>query len=86
MIACILTQVIEGLSVLQHSTIPLRECQKLIKLAVHNVCRYVMSSEGCLELSPFHHMVNWMHCEKVVPPCPRGSAKLLSGEPDLSHI
>jgi hypothetical protein len=86
MISCILTQVIEGLSVLQHSTIPLRECQKLIKLAVHNACRYVMPSECCLELSPFHHVVNWLHSEEVVPPSPRGSAKLLGAEPDLSHI
>jgi hypothetical protein len=86
MIACILTQVIEGLSILQHITIPLRECQKLIKLVVHNACRYVMPSEGFLELSPFQHVVNWLHSEEVVPPCPRGSAKLLGGELDLSHI
>jgi hypothetical protein len=45
-----------------------------------------MPSEGCLELSPFHHVVNWLHSEEVVPPCPRGSAKLLGGEPNLSHI
>jgi hypothetical protein len=86
MIACILTQVVEGLSVLQHSTVPLSECQKLIKFAVHNACRYVMSYECCLELSPFHHVVNWLHSEEVIPPGPRGSAKLLGGEPDLSHI
>jgi hypothetical protein len=86
MIACILTHVIEGLSVPQHSTIPLSKCQKLIKLAVHNACRNVMPSECCLELSPFHHVVNWLHSEEVIPPCPRGSAKLLGGEPDLSHI
>jgi hypothetical protein len=86
MIPCILTHVIEGLSILQHNTIPLSKCQKLIKLAVHNDCRYVMPSEGFLELSPFHHVVNWLHSEKVIPPSPRGSAKLLGGEPDLSHI
>jgi hypothetical protein len=45
MIACVLTQVIEGLSVLQHSTIPLSKCQKVIELAVHDACQYVMSSE-----------------------------------------
>jgi hypothetical protein len=82
----ILTQVIEDLSILQHSTIPLIECQKLIKLAVHNAYRYVMPSEGCLEQSPFHHMVNWLHSEEVVPPCPRGSVKLVGGESNLSHI
>jgi hypothetical protein len=86
MIACVLTQVIKSLSVLQHCTIPLSECQKLIELAVHDACRYVMSSERCLELSPFHHVVDWLHSEEVVPPCPRGSAKLLGGKPDLSHI
>jgi hypothetical protein len=86
MIPCILTQVIEGLSVLQHSMMPLSKCQKLIKLAVHNACRYVMPAECCLELSPFHHVVNWLHSEKVVPPCSRGSAELLGGEPDFSHI
>jgi hypothetical protein len=31
-------------------------------------------------------VVNWLHSEEVIPPCPRGSAKLLGGEPDLSHI
>jgi hypothetical protein len=86
MIACILTQVVESLSVLQRCSIPLSECQKLIELVVHNACRYVMPSEGCLELSPFHHEVNWLHSKKVVPPCPRGSTKLLGGEPGLSHI
>jgi hypothetical protein len=86
MISDILTQVIEGLSVLQHNAIPLSNCQKLIKLAVHNACRYVMPSEGCLELSPFHHVVNWLYSEEMIPPCSCGSAKLLGGEPDLSHI
>jgi hypothetical protein len=86
MIACVLTQVIESLSVLQHSMIPLSKCQKLIELAVHDACRYVMPSECCLELSPFHHVVNWLHSEEVIPPCPHGSAKLLGGETDLSHI
>jgi hypothetical protein len=86
MIACILTQVIEGLSVLQHSTIPLSKCQKLIKLVVHNACRYVMPSECFLELSPFHHVINWLHSKKVIPQSPRGSAKLLGGEPNLSHM
>jgi hypothetical protein len=86
MISGILTQVIEGLSVLQHSAIYLSKCKKLIKLAVHNACWYVMPFEGCLELSPFHHVINWLHCKEVVPPCPRGSSKLLGCEPDLSHI
>jgi hypothetical protein len=86
MIACVLTQVIEGLSVLQHSMIPLSKCQKLIELAVHDACWYVMSPECGLKFSPFHHMVNWLHSEEVIPPRPRGSAKLLGGEPDLSHI
>jgi hypothetical protein len=86
MISCILAQVIEGLSVLQHSTVPLSKCQKLIKLVVHNACRYMMPSESCLELSPFHHVINWLHGEKVIQLSPHGSTKLLVGEPDLSHI
>jgi hypothetical protein len=85
MIACVLTQVIEGLSVLQHSMIPLSKCQKLIKLAVHDARRYVMSSECCLEFSPFHHVV-WLHSEEVIPPRPHGSAKLLGGKTNLGHI
>jgi hypothetical protein len=35
-VACILTQVIESLGILQHGTTPLSECQKLIELAVHD--------------------------------------------------
>jgi hypothetical protein len=73
MISGILTQVIEGLSVLQHCAISLSKCKKLIKLAVHNSCWYVMPSEGCLELSPFHHVVNcciarkWSHHVRAGP-------------------
>jgi hypothetical protein len=86
MISGILTQVIEGLCVLQHSAISLSKCQKLIKLSVHDACWYMMPSESGLELSPFHHMVNRLHSKEVVPPCLHGSAKLLGGEPDLRHI
>ena len=86
MISGVLAQVIEGLSPLQHCPVPLSECQKLIELAVHNACWYMMPPESCLELSPFHIMVNWLHSKEMVPPCPCGSAKLLGGEPNLSHL
>jgi hypothetical protein len=86
MIACVLTQVIKGLGVLQHCTTSLSECQKFIKLVVHDVCWYVMPSECCLELSPLNHVVNWLHSEEMVPPCPRGPTKLLGGETDLGRI
>jgi hypothetical protein len=86
MVACVLTQVIEGLDILQDCTTPLSTCQKLIKLAVHDACRYVMSTECCLELSPFHHVINRLHSKKVIPPSSRGSAKLLGCETDLGHI
>jgi hypothetical protein len=86
MISCVLTQVIESLGVLQHYTTPLSECQKFIEFAVHDACRYVMSSESYLELSPLNHVVNRLHSEEVIPPCPRGSTKLLGGEADLGHI
>jgi hypothetical protein len=42
MVACVLTQVIESLGILQHGTTSLSECQKLIELAIHDVCWYVM--------------------------------------------
>jgi hypothetical protein len=45
-----------------------------------------MSSECCLEFSPFHHVIIQLHSEKVVPPCPCGSTKLLGGETNLGHI
>jgi hypothetical protein len=45
-----------------------------------------MSSECCLELSPLNHVVNRLHSEEVIPPCPGGSTKLLGGKTDLSHI
>jgi hypothetical protein len=86
MISGILTQVIEGLCLLQHSAIPLSKCQKFIKLSVHDSCWYMMPSESGLELSPFHNVVNWLHSKEVVSPCSRRSVKLLGGEPDLSHI
>jgi hypothetical protein len=65
MISGILTQVIKGLCVLQHSAISLSKCKKLIKLVIHNACWYVMPSESGLELSPFHHVVNWLHSKEV---------------------
>jgi hypothetical protein len=85
-VSSILTQVIEGLSVLQHYPVSLSEGQKLIELAIHNAFWYMMPYESCLEFSPFHHVAIWLHSEKVIPPCSRGSAKLLGGESDLSHI
>jgi hypothetical protein len=86
MIACVLTQIIESLGVLQHCMTSLSECQKVIELAVHDACGYVMSSECCLELFPLNHVVNRLHSEEMVPPCPGGPTKLLCGETDLGHI
>jgi hypothetical protein len=56
MVACILTQVIESLGVLQHGTTLLSECQKLIELAVHDACWYVIPPECCFELSPLNQV------------------------------
>jgi hypothetical protein len=86
MVPSILAQVIKSLSILQHCPVALSECQKLVELTVHNASWDMVSSESCLELSPIHFMVSWLHSKIVVPPCPRGSAKLLGGEPDLCHL
>jgi hypothetical protein len=86
MVACVLTQVIESLGVLQHGTTPLSERQKLVELAVHDACWYVMPSKCRLELSPVNHVVDRLHGEEMVPPCPSGPTKLLSGETDLGRI
>jgi hypothetical protein len=73
MIACVLTQVIKGLGVLQHYTTSLSECQKFIELAVHDAFWYVMPSECCLELSPFNHVSTdcmarkWYHHVRAGP-------------------
>jgi hypothetical protein len=45
-----------------------------------------MPSECYLELSPFNHVVNRLHGEEMVPPCPRGPTKLLGGETNLGRI
>jgi hypothetical protein len=86
MVACILTQVIESLGVLQHGTTSLSECKKLIELAVHDACWYVMPSKYCFELSPLNHVVSRLHSEEMVPPCPSGPTKLLGSETDLGRI
>jgi hypothetical protein len=86
MIPSILAQVIKSLSILQHCPVALSECQKLIELSVHNPGWYVVSPKSCLELSPFHLSVIWLHGKKMVPPSPCGSAKLLGGEPDFSDL
>jgi hypothetical protein len=86
MISSILAHVIKSLSILQHYPVALSECQKLIELSVHNSGWYMVSPESCLELSPFHLSVIWLHSNKMVPPSPCGSAKLLGGEPDLSDL
>jgi hypothetical protein len=71
MVACVLTQVIESLGVLQHCTALLSECQKLIDLAVHDACWYVMPSESCFEFSPLYHVVSgcmkWSHHVRAGP-------------------
>jgi hypothetical protein len=86
MVPSILAQVIKSLTILQHCPVALSECQKLVELSIHDACGYVMSPESCLKLSPIHFMVSRLHSKIVVPPCPRGSAKLLSSEPDLSDF
>jgi hypothetical protein len=73
MIPSILAQVIEGLSILQHCPVALSEYQKLVELSVHNTGWYMVPSESCLELSPFHLSVSWLHSKKMVPPSPCGS-------------
>jgi hypothetical protein len=70
--------------VLQHGTTPLSECQKLVELAVHDVCWYMMPSEGCFELSPLNHMVSRLHGEEMVPPCPSGPTKLWAAKRTLA--
>jgi hypothetical protein len=86
MIPGILAQVIKSLSILQHCPVALSECQKLVELSVHNSGWYMVPPESCLELSPFHLSVIWLHSKKMVPPSPCGSAKLLGGEPDFSDL
>jgi hypothetical protein len=86
MVACVLTQIIESLSVPQHDTTSLIECQKLIELVVHDACWYVMPSECHLELFPLNHVVGRLHGEEMVPPCPSRPTKLLGSETDLGHI
>jgi hypothetical protein len=84
MIACVLTQVIESLGILQYCMTSLSVCQ--IELAIHDACWYVMSSKCCLELSPLNHVVHQLHSEEMIPPCSRGPTKLLGSETDLSYI
>jgi hypothetical protein len=86
MVACVLTQVIESLGILQHGTTSLSECQKLIEFEVHDACWYVMLSECCFELSPLNHVVNRLHSEEMVPPGPSGPTKLLGSEMGLGRI
>jgi hypothetical protein len=85
-ISDILAQVIEGLSKLQHCPVSLSECQKLVELSFHDTGWYMVPPESCLELSPLHLLVIWLHSKKMVPPSPYGSVKLLGGEPDLSDL
>jgi hypothetical protein len=49
MIPRVLTQVVEGLGILQYSAGSLIECQEFIQLAVKNPSWNVVSSEGILE-------------------------------------
>jgi hypothetical protein len=58
MITFILTQVVEGLGILQYSAGPLSQCQELVELAVQNPCWNMVSTESRLELLPCHLMVS----------------------------
>jgi hypothetical protein len=86
MIPSILAQVIKSLSIPQHCLVALSECQKLVEHSVHNPGWYVVSPESCLELSPFHLSILWLHGKEMVPPSPCGSPKPLGGEPDFSDL
>jgi hypothetical protein len=86
MVACVLTHVIESLGVLQHGTTPMSECQKLVELAIHDACWYVMSSECYFELSPLNRVVSRLHGKEMVKLCPSEPTKMLGGETDLGRI
>jgi hypothetical protein len=86
MITCILTQVVEGLSILQYHAGSLIKCQKLIQLAIENSGWNVVPSESSLEFLPRHFKISGEHSTEVVPPSPSRDAKLLCGEASLGFI
>jgi hypothetical protein len=59
MIPCILAQVIEGLSVLQHRAGSLIECQKFIQFAIKNSSWDMVPSESSLEFLLRHFTISW---------------------------
>jgi hypothetical protein len=68
MIASILTQVIEGLCILQHCVRTLSQIQEFIQFALEKTRRNMMSSESHLELLPSHRMVSGKHAVVMIPP------------------
>lgn len=85
-VSSVLAYIVESLSILQYHVGPLRQCQELIQLVVHDASRDMMSPKGCLELIPSHHMVSWKHSEVVIPLGPCGYTELLGGKTSLGGI
>jgi hypothetical protein len=86
MIACILAQVVKGLSVLQYRAGSLIECQKFIQLAIKNSGWDMVPSKSNLEFLPIHFMISGEDSIEVVPPSPTRATKLLRGEASLGLI
>jgi hypothetical protein len=86
MIASVLTEIVDSLSILEHGASTLSESQKFIQPPLHKPFWNMVGSEGILEFLPSDNMISWEHGKIVVPPKMRDTTKLLRGKTSLVCI
>ena len=67
-ISCILTEIVEGLGILDDCACPLSESQEFIQFSLHETLRNMMASESSLEFLPSDNIIGREHAIVVVPP------------------
>jgi hypothetical protein len=75
-VGVVLQEVVEPLAILIHMPRTLLQVQELLKLANHQACRDVVSTEGLADLSPQHLVVILKSGGKISPPSTGGPMKL----------
>jgi hypothetical protein len=83
MVGSILREVVELLTVLVHTARTLLQVHELLKLVSHQARGDVVSTESCVELSPWHLVAILNSGSEVSPPSTRRSMKLLGYEQGL---
>jgi hypothetical protein len=85
-VGVILREVVELLAALIHTTRALLQVQELLKLVSHQARGDVVSTESCVEFSPWHRLAVLKSGGEASPPSTHRSTKLLGYEQSLLEL